>query len=168
MLRSAIRSRALLAVAVALVATAGCKGSDAPRPLVVGEDSCDYCKMAISDTRYGGEIRTRTGRIVTFDAVECLASYIAAAGDSARFAGVWVADFQRGGMVAADSARYVSGGSLHSPMGRQLTSFAPTLSPAELTARYGGEVLTWEQVLALSPTPPHGASAEPSTAAHTH
>lgn len=52
--------------------------------------------MAISDTRYGGEVRTSTGRIVTFDAVECLASYVAAAGDSARFEGVWVADFDGG------------------------------------------------------------------------
>lgn len=163
-MRAALR----LALAVLVMVVAGCKADDGPRALRVGEDSCEYCKMAISDVRYGGELRTTTGRILTFDAVECLASYIAAAGDSARFEGVWVADFQGGGMVAVDSARFVSGGSLHSPMGRQLTSFAPTISPAELTERYGGEVLTWREVLALSPTPPQGAAREPPDSAHQH
>lgn len=166
-MRAALRAVLRVVLAVVVLTVVGCKAGDGPRPLRVGEDSCEYCKMAISDVRFGGEVRTTTGRILTFDAVECLASYIAAAGDSARFAGVWVADFQGGGMVPADSARFVSGGSLHSPMGRQLTSFAPTLSPAALTERYGGEVLTWQQVLALSPTPPQGAG-EQAPAAHQH
>lgn len=163
--------RAALRLALAMlvmVAAVGCKAGGGPRALRVGEDSCEYCKMAISDVRYGGELRTTTGRLLTFDAVECLAGYIATAGDSARFEGIWVADFQGGGMVAVDSARFVSGGSLHSPMGRQLTSFAPTLSPADLTERYGGEVLTWQEVLALSPTPPQGAAREPPAAEHQH
>lgn len=163
-----MRVARFLVLAAITMAVAGCKGGDGPRPLVIGEDSCEYCKMAISDVRYGGEVRTSTGRILTFDAVECLAGYIAAAGDSAIFKGIWVADFQGGGMVSADSARFVSGGTLHSPMGRQLTSFAPTLSPGELSARYGGEVLTWQQVLALSPTPPQGASGDTATSGHTH
>lgn len=163
-----MRAARCFALGVLLMVVAGCKSGDGPRALVIGEDSCEYCRMAISDVRYGGELRTGTGRLLTFDAVECLASYIAAAGDSATFKGVWVADFQGGGMVAADSARFVSGGTLHSPMGRQLTSFAPTLSPAELTERYGGEVLTWQQVLALSPTPPQGASGDTAAPTHKH
>ncbi|MBK7834776.1 MAG: right-handed parallel beta-helix repeat-containing protein [Gemmatimonadetes bacterium] len=121
-----------------LLAVAGLPTRRRPTPAGRGEDSCDFCKMAISDTRYGGEVRTSTGRIVTFDAVECLAGYIAAAGDSARVVGVWVADFDGGGMVPAAEARYVRGGTLHSPMGRQITSFAPNASPADLVARYGG------------------------------
>lgn len=163
-----MRAARLLVAAVAAVVVASCKAGGGPRPLVVGEDSCEYCKMAISDVRYGGEVRTSTGRIHTFDAVECLASYIAAAGDGATFEGVWVADFQGGGMIAADSARFVSGGTLHSPMGRQLTSFSPARSPAELTERYGGKVLTWREVLALSPTPPQGAAGDSAAAAHQH
>lgn len=153
--RSATTVGMLLALQLALLASTACARTDGPRPLVAGEDACDYCRMAVSDTRYGGEVRTSRGRIVTFDAVECLASYIAAATDPAQIAGVWVADFAGGGMIPAEQARYVSGGSLHSPMGRQLTSFAPSLSADTLVARYGGTVLTWDDVLALAPVPAH-------------
>ncbi len=148
-----------LTLALGVVLLAACQRGGGPRPLVVGEDSCDFCKMAISDTRYGGEVRTTTGRIVTFDAVECLAGYVAAAGDTARFDGIWVADFNGGGMVPATEARFLLGGSLHSPMGRQVTSFAPSLSPNELVAKYGGEVLSWEQVRQRVSAPPQGSSA---------
>jgi len=122
--------------------------------------------MAISDVRYGAQVRTGTGRVVTFDAVECLASYIQATPDGDR-EGVWVADYLGSGMVAADSALYVLGGSLHSPMGRQLTSFAPGVTRAGLAERYGGRVLTWEEVLELEPTRAvTGTSAE--SAEHQH
>ncbi|MBK6454905.1 MAG: nitrous oxide reductase accessory protein NosL [Gemmatimonadetes bacterium] len=170
-MRSAMGRGALtrtVQVFLLLLAVAGCQRGGGPRPLVVGEDSCGFCKMAISDTRYGGEVRTSTGRIVTFDAVECLAGYIAAAGDSARVVGVWVADFDGGGMIPAAEARYLTGGTLHSPMGRQITSFAPNASPADLVARHGGEVKSWQQVLASSPTPPQGASAKPESTTHHH
>ena len=147
-----------LALAFVALLAAACQRGAGPRPLIVGEDSCDFCKMAISDTRYGGEVRTATGRIVTFDAVECLAGYLAAAGDTTQFTGVWVADFNGAGMVPAAEARYLMGGSLHSPMGRQVTSFAPSTSPSELAAKYGGEVLTWDQVRARAATPPSGGA----------
>jgi copper chaperone NosL len=166
-LRAMVRLR-WVALLLVCATVAACQRGSGPRPLVVGEDSCDFCKMSISDTRYGGEVRTTTGRIVTFDAVECLASYIAAAGDSARFDGIWVADFHGGGMVPADGARFVSGGTLHSPMGRQITSFAASATPADLVAKYGGQVLTWQQVLAAVPTPPQGASVPADSASHHH
>ena len=151
--------RQLLALALGIVLIAACQRGGGPRPLIVGEDSCDFCRMAISDTRYGGEVRTKTGRIVTFDAVECLSGYLAAAGDTARFDGVWVADFNGSGMVPAADAHYLLGGSLHSPMGRQVTSFAANVTPHELVTKYGGEVLTWDQVRARVTTPPQGAGA---------
>ncbi|HPV77921.1 MAG TPA: hypothetical protein PLX31_23695, partial [Gemmatimonadaceae bacterium] len=51
----------LIQLSSMLLAVGACQRGDGPRPLVVGEDSCDFCKMAISDTRYGGEVRTSTG-----------------------------------------------------------------------------------------------------------
>jgi len=115
------RAHVLLALQLALLASAACGGDKGPRPLVVGEDSCDFCKMAISDPRFGAEVRTTTGRLITFDAIECVAGYVGAATDPARIAAIWVADYHGGDMVPVDSALFVSGGSLHSPMGRQLT-----------------------------------------------
>ncbi|MCC6769884.1 MAG: nitrous oxide reductase accessory protein NosL [Gemmatimonadaceae bacterium] len=158
----------LTLVCSTLVATTGCGGEKGPRPLVVGEDSCDFCKMAISDPRFGAQVRTSTGRLVTFDAVECVAGYVGAATDPSRIVGIWVADYHGGSMVAADSALFVSGGSLHSPMGRQLTSFAPSISADSLVALYGGTVIRWADVLAMAPTPPQGSSHVPPPGEQSH
>lgn len=129
----------MLAIAVAAACAAR------PRALVAGEDSCDYCRMSISDTRFGGEVLTGKGRLHTFDSVECLVSYVAALGDSATGAEVYVADYESSAMVPAKTARFVVGGSLHSPMGQDLVAFAPT-TPDDKLASYGGRVLTWDEV----------------------
>lgn len=154
-----------LLVALAL---AGCSGGDGPRPLVLGEDSCDFCRMAITDARYGGQVRTSTGRVHTFDAVECLAGFVASAGDTARLAGTWVSNFEGGPMLDARDAVYLQGGSLHSPMGRQLTAFAPDRDAAELTARYGGAVVHWDDVLVQAASSTHAQAAGASAGSHAH
>lgn len=138
--------RGVLALFPMLALLGACGGS--PRPLVAGEDACDFCRMTVSDTRFGGEVVTTKGRVHTFDSVECLASYVNALPDSTTSAGVWVADYESSAMIPASRARFVRGGTLHSPMGRDLAAFAERHDPAALTARYGGEVVTWAQVRA--------------------
>jgi copper chaperone NosL len=135
------------AFAPLLAIVVGCNSG--PRPLVAGQDGCDYCRMMISDTRFGGELVTRTGRVHTFDSIECLASYVTTAGDTAGMRGIWVADFASKRLVPAATAHYVLGGKLHSPMGRDMASFAPTASADALRQTYQGEVISWPDVLAL-------------------
>jgi copper chaperone NosL len=119
-----------------------------PRPLVAGTDACDFCRMTISDVRFGAELMSKTGRIHTFDAIECLASFYLDADARDDVRGVWVADFETGDLVPADSALFLQGGSLRSPMGRSLASFAPGSDPAAIAARYGGRVVRWRDVVA--------------------
>jgi len=157
-----------LALQLALLAALGCAGGGGPRPMVLGEDSCAFCRMAITDARYGGQVRTATGRVHTFDAVECLAGFVAAAGDTARFEGIWVSDFEGGPMLDARKAVYVQGGSLHSPMGRQLSAFAPTHDARELVERYGGTVVSWTDVVARAATVPHASGADAAATSHAH
>lgn len=136
--------RRALDLLIVLALAAACEPG--PRPLVAGVDTCDFCRMTVSDTRFGGEILSAGGRIRTFDAVECLASFHldATARDDVR--GAWVADFETTRLVPVDSAVFVSGGSIASPMGRSLVAFAP--EHARAAAGYGGRVLTWTDVLA--------------------
>lgn len=128
--------------------------------------------MTVSDVRYGAEVVARTGRVYTFDSIECVASWIAASPPAARDArGIWVADYATGNLIPADSALYVKGGSLQSPMGRQLTAFAPAVGAAQLTSQYGGDVLRWPDVVTYmraeglpngtAAHPPHSSAATP-------
>ncbi|MCU0625556.1 MAG: nitrous oxide reductase accessory protein NosL [Gemmatimonadaceae bacterium] len=133
---------ALLSVLVAGCAPAG------PRALVAGTDECGYCRMTISDVRFGAQAIARTGKITTFDAVECLAGYAAAAGDSGTTR-YFVADFEHPGTwLPADSALYVSGAAVHSPMGRSLLALAPHVDRAIAARTYGGTVRDWATLVA--------------------
>lgn len=135
----------LAGLSLALTALAACQRG--PRPLVAGTDACEFCRMTVSDVRFGAEIVSWTGRVHTFDAVECLASYYldAEARDDVR--GVYVADFETGRLLPADSALFLSGGTLRSPMGRALAAFAPATGEAAIVQRYGGTVVRWDDVL---------------------
>ena len=124
-----------------LAALAACER--APRELVVGVDACDYCRMTVSDTRFGGEIQSRTGKIHTFDAIECLASFHLSAGDDARNA--WVSDFESGRLVPVDRAIFLRDGRVISPMGRALVAFAPEHA-VRLEERFGGQRMSWTAV----------------------
>ena len=159
-----------------LAGIVGCNSG--PRPLMAGQDGCDFCRMMIADTRFGGELVTRTGRVHTFDSIECLASYVSAAGDTTGMRGIWVADFASKRLVPAATARYLLGGKMHSPMGRDIASFASTAGAEELRQTYQGEVITWQEVLALvrargatRPVPPNdqesGSDSAHSAPAHS-
>jgi copper chaperone NosL len=112
--------------------------------------------MVISDPRYGAEVVTATGKVLTFDSIECLASYyvqVRASGAAVRSA--WVTDFAHPGtLVPAEGARYVrtDGGAdgPGSPMGKGLTAFAADADSATLHGASGGApALGWNEVLAL-------------------
>jgi copper chaperone NosL len=136
-------SRAVLVMAALLTAC-----ERAPRPLVAGVDACDFCRMTVSDIRFGGEIQSRTGRLHAFDAVECLASFHLDAADRDEVKAAWVSDFETGRLVPVDSAVFLQDSQLKSPMGRNLVAFAPEHA-LRLTSSYDGRVITWEDVRAL-------------------
>jgi copper chaperone NosL len=130
--------------AIAVCTLFGCGGG--VRPLVAGTDACDFCRMTVSDVRYGAEVVARTGRVYTFDSIECVASWVMSSPLASGAKGVWVADYSTGALVPADSALFVKGGNLHSPMGRDITAFGPGVTSAQLAERFGGVVLRWQDV----------------------
>ncbi len=137
--------------AVAAMLLTSC-GRAAPRPLALGSDECAQCRMMITDSRFGAEVITRTGRVQTFDAIECATSYVVAA-NSANLQSIWVSDFEHPGTwIAANEAVFVSGATVGSPMGRSLLALARGSNPAQVMARYGGSVSSWPALLAAART----------------
>lgn len=135
--------RALRFLVVAAVAA--CAGE--PRELVAGLDACEFCRMTISDVRFGAQLQTATGKRLTFDAVECVASYVLAA-EPGAVTDVRVADFESARLIPVDSATFLVESDLASPMGRSLVAFADRDSD-RLVREHGGRVVHWDGVLAL-------------------
>src|SRR5688572_11735592 len=136
---------ARLVLAMSLALSVSCFRG--PGALVVGEDACDYCRMTITDPRYGGQVVTSRGRVLSFDAVECLASYVAE-GEPSEIRSIHVSDYGSGRMIRADEAVFVRG-KLQSSMGQGFVALAaPDPSLPASRSEFGAEVLRWTDVLA--------------------
>jgi len=138
--------RLLAAIAVVLLLVACSSG---PVPIAYDQDSCDYCRMQISDPRYGGELITRTGKVHKFDSIECLASFYAGLEDSASVRSLWVSDYRKPGtLVPAREALYIHHQGPGSPMGRGLLALqaGSDASPASVPA---GDTLGWRDVVEM-------------------
>ncbi len=151
----AVTTAARAALAALLLASCARSG---PRQLALGSDECAQCRMMISDPRFGAEVITRTGRVQTFDALECAVAYVASA-DTATHQSIWVSDFEHPGTwIAAGDALVVSGATVGSPMGRSLLALRKGANDADVTARYGGRLTDVVSLVAA-------ARAEATTAA---
>jgi copper chaperone NosL len=138
---------ARVATAALAVTVAGCAPAG-PRAIVLNEDACVQCRMQIADARFGAEGITTTGRTLTFDSVECLIEW-ARATPSDQVRAVYVIDLQHPGtFVVADSAGFLQGALLGTPMGRNIVSFANATAAEEQRAMLGGTVATWRELLA--------------------
>jgi copper chaperone NosL len=105
------------AMSVAVFALAAC-GPHRPAPIVYDADACDYCRMQISDPRFGAELVTKKGRTIKFDSIDCLLSYYKQANAAADVESVWVADVRHPGvLVDATQAHFVDLGAGRAPMG---------------------------------------------------
>lgn len=135
------------AILVLALLAAACGGRE-PEPIVLNEDQCDYCRMTISDSRFGGEAVLATGRVKKFDSAECLVAWARATPADARGA-LYVIDLQHPGtFVPAATAGFLKGALIKSPMGQAVVSFADTARAEQQRAMLGGRVLTWAQLLA--------------------
>ncbi|HEX2717687.1 MAG TPA: nitrous oxide reductase family maturation protein NosD [Gemmatimonadaceae bacterium] len=153
------RRRAAAAVALAATAaTAACRG--VPRAIAYGEDGCDYCRMEITDPRYGAEVVMKTGKAHTFDSIECMAGFVATLRDSSEIESLWVSDYQRPGrLLALREARLLRATQPGSPMGGGIVAIAIDADSADLAARLGAHTVAWQDVRRLALAAPGEAVA---------
>ncbi len=131
--------------AFAAIAVAGACATATPRAVVLHEDNCEFCKMTISDARFGAQVITNTGRQLVFDSPECLAGFLAKT-DAALIASRWVIDAEHpGSWVPAESAGYLVDATLRGPMGR-VTAFASPAAASAAHATLGGQSLSWTAI----------------------
>ncbi len=122
-----------------------------PRPIAYGEDVGDYCRMTIVDEGYGAELVTRTGKVYTFDSIECLAAfYLEGQVPRQEVHSLWVTDFQDPpALIRVEEAFFLHSRDLPSPMGMNLTAFSDVIRRDAVTNSFYGDLLDWEGVLDL-------------------
>ncbi len=109
-----------------------------------GQDPCAFCKMVITDVRYGSEVLTPKGKCYKFDSVECLIDYLKEKQEKPH--SIWVTSFTRPAtLVNADSCYILKSQEMPSPMGRYLTAFSNPDSVKVYHTVKGGSFLPWEE-----------------------
>ncbi|HVX41021.1 MAG TPA: nitrous oxide reductase accessory protein NosL, partial [Gemmatimonadaceae bacterium] len=132
---------------LALALAAAC-GSSGPQPIMYDADACEFCRMQISDPRFGAEIVTKKGRPIKFDSIECLVSYYKQAAAASDVASVWVSDFLHPGtLIDASTARFVDLGPGRAPLGRGWAAIASGSDAAALGITDPAAVKRWSDLL---------------------
>src|ERR1041385_7242913 len=87
--RSRIPVASLLVVGFILL----CSCTTKTQPIQAGKDNCDYCRMTISDVRFGAEIITAKGKAYKFDDMHCFLSFLRAGSADTAKGSFYLVDF---------------------------------------------------------------------------
>ncbi len=122
--------------------------SKGPKTINYGTDGCDFCKMTISDKRFGGEITTRKGKAYKFDDMHCINSFLQSNFiDSADIAEIYLVDFSRPGtFIISEESIFLKSEDLRSPMGGNIAAFKEKDSMAKFIQQYPGESFSWNEI----------------------
>ena len=127
-----------------LALLAGC--APEPRPLAYGEDQCNYCKMTLSDPKFGGELVTAKGLVRTFDAIECMIPYLEEHPEEYAYVLVTPYD-QPQTLLARDSVTLVRASALNSPMGAHVAAFSSRQAADTFLRSQEGSEVAWSEAL---------------------
>jgi copper chaperone NosL len=140
----------LLATAVlALFSACGSSGSTVPTPPVIhyGEDICEECGMITSEARFAAAYLASDGHGHIFDDIgDMLKSSINTQDQITAF---FVHDYDHQDWIRAETAYFVQSNQLSTPMFSGVAAFELAEPATRLAGDLQGQVLTFDEVLAL-------------------
>lgn len=127
--------------------------SQEPEPIIYGRDACDHCKMTIMDDKYGAEIVTKKGKILKFDAVECMVDFANSDGKvDAKADKFLTIDFAHPGtLIGVDTSVFLKDKAFQSPMGGNLASFTSRQLAENNLQSADGRIMVWSELLHQKP-----------------
>ncbi len=118
-----------------------------PQDIKIGKDSCDYCKMIISDSRFSAEIVLKTGKVYKFDDVGCMINFFWEKGYSEKDIALFlVSDYKSGKLIDATRAFYILNDNLRSPMSYNVAAFEDADEAEKFHDRNGGRIFNWAEL----------------------
>jgi copper chaperone NosL len=142
------KSTTLKISVIMLVAMLFSSCSTEPVPIRIGKDNCDFCKMTISDHRFGAEIVTTKSKIYKFDDEHCVIQFLKEGTIAPKdIAGIYFVDFSDpNNLIDAKNAFFLQSPDLKSPMNGNIAAFSQEASLAKALPKFYGNVITWEDM----------------------
>ncbi len=130
-----------------------CAGELKPREVVLNEDSCALCRMAVSQREFAAQIVEPGGKVSFYDDIGCMFDEISigkfavdgiANGKFAPF----VVDFESKAWIRADRAFYLKSEKLNTPMSYGFAATESRDKCAKLSENYPGEIQEFSEAIA--------------------
>ena len=136
----------LLLISLFSITLSGC--STEAQPIRIGQDNCDFCKMTISDNRFGAELVTKKGKVFKFDDTHCLVSFLQTAKTEEQQRGeIYCTNFiAPHNLINVKQAFFLQSPSLKSPMNGNIASFSNQDSLHNMLPKYYGNTISWEDM----------------------
>lgn len=128
---------------IAVLFMTGCRHK--PEKIAFGKDNCAECKMTIMDSKFGGEIVTKKGKIYKFDDAHCVAIFLERRGvELNNIHQTLFLDYNDGEFVKVRSAEFVVSSQFKSPMGGNAAAFKNAAEARKKSAEIeGSKVTNW-------------------------
>jgi len=118
-----------------------------PEPITLHKDICANCKMNIAEGHFAAELITKKGRVFKFDDISCLINYKKENPDKearSHYVHYYPGDNE---LIPAETAFYLKGGSLSSPMAGNIAAFKTEKEAIEQMQKLGAEKTDWKALL---------------------
>ncbi|NUN07908.1 MAG: nitrous oxide reductase accessory protein NosL [Ignavibacteriaceae bacterium] len=137
-----------LVIALFAIVIAGC--SSGPEKINVDLDTCAYCEMKISDSRFASQLITSKGKVFKFDDHSCMVEFQKET-ETATDARLYVAGFDaKGEWLDVNEAFFAYGEEVRSPMRGNAAAFKSEREALEMASRVKGEVIKWAELVKKS------------------
>lgn len=120
-----------------------------PEPIKVGIDNCYFCKMTVTDSRFGAELVTTKGKIYKFDDVHCILSYLKTKDvEPANMKDIYLTDFCNSHqLINVNQLSLLKSDDLRSPMNGNIAAFDNKDSLAKAQQRFTGTIVNWNELI---------------------
>lgn len=117
-----------------------------PEPITINRDTCDFCKMTISNGKFASELITVKGRVYKFDDVSCMVRYSksnTAVAVKAFYVGDYTLDNK---LIPAENSHFLLGGTIVSPMRGNTAAFQKQSNQHEFASQLQAKKCNWNEV----------------------
>lgn len=129
-----------------LFLTISCANKEAV-PINLNTDGCDFCKMKISDGKFGTELITSKGRIYKFDDMFCMIKYHKENKD-VQIQSFYIHDYnQNNVLIPAETAFYIKGGEINSPMHGNIIAVKTNEESQILAQKLKANPISWQEII---------------------
>ncbi len=120
-----------------------------PQPIKLGSDNCDFCKMTISNPRFGAEILTKKGKTFKYDDIACMISDLKQNSLSpADINSIYAVDFIGSHpLIKVENCFFLESENLRSPMGGNIAAISNKDSLNYYLNTFQAKEVIWKDIV---------------------